>query len=496
MNTDTPQHRAILERISDKEMVDRGLLPDFSQAAIAELARLNAPASAPGASYRDLRSLLWCSIDNDDSLDLDQLTVAEAPPGGQVRILVAVADVDALVKEGSAINDHAQQNTTSVYTAARIYPMLPEKLSTGLTSLNLNEDRLALVVDMKVGPDGSVQDSEIYPAQVRNKAKLAYNSVAAWLEGTGSIPPAIPGVAGLDENLRLQDQVAQSLKNYRHSQGALSLETIQAKAVFNGDELTALETDEPNRAKSIIENFMVAANGVTARYLTARNFPSIRRVVRVPQRWDRIVEIAGQHGFSLPAVPDSKALEEFLVKEKAADPLRFPDLSLAVIKLLGSGEYVADMPGDQPPGHFGLAVKDYSHSTAPNRRYPDLLTHRLLKAALDAKPVPYDGGRLEALAVHCTEAEDEATKVERRVEKSAAALLLQSRVGEQFDAICTGAADKGTWVRLISLPVEGKLVRGFQGVDVGDRVRVKLIDTNVDMGFIDFALVSSAAHGH
>jgi ribonuclease R len=355
---------------------------------------------------------------------------------------------------------------------------------------------MALVVDMKTGPDGSVLDSEIYPAQVRNKAKLAYNSVAAWLDGTGSIPQAIPGVPGLAENLRLQDQAAQSLKNYRHGQGALSLETIQAKAVFDGDEITALEPDEPNRAKSIIENFMVAANGVTARYLTTRNFPSIRRVVRVPKRWDRIVEIAGQHGFSLPAIPDSKALEEFLVKEKAADPLRFPDLSLAVIKLLGSGEYVADMPGDQPPGHFGLAVKDYSHSTAPNRRYPDLLTHRLLKAALDGKAVPYDGGRLEALAVHCTEAEDEATKVERRVEKSAAALLLQSRVGEQFDAICTGAADKGTWVRLISLPVEGKLVRGFQGVDVGDRVRVKLIDTNVEMGFIDFALVSSAAHRH
>jgi exoribonuclease-2 len=203
------------------------------------------------------------------------------------------------------------------------------------------------------------------------------------------------------------------------------------------------------------------------------------------------VEIARQHGFMLPTDPDSKALEQFLVQQRTADPLRFPDLSLAVIKLLGSGEYVADLPGDVPPGHFGLAVKDYSHSTAPNRRYPDLITQRLIKAALDSKPEPYDKQQLDAMATHCTEAEDVAAKVERRVGKSAAAILLESRIGEQFDAICTGAADKGTWVRLLSMPIEGKLVRGFQGVDVGDRVRVRLIETNVEAGFIDFALISN-----
>jgi ribonuclease R len=494
MNQDTSQHRFILQRIADKAMLAAGLLPDFAPAAQSELARLTSPATAAGDSVRDLRSLLWCSIDNDDSLDLDQLTVAEALPGNQVKILVAVADVDALVQDGSAINGHAQTNTTSVYTAAKIYPMLPEKLSTGLTSLNLNEDRVAVVIEMVLAGDGTLVSSNVYPAVVRNKAKLAYNSVAAWLDGSGSVPEAIPAVNGLDENLRLQDTAAQSMRNLRHSQGALSLETIEAKAVFDGDQLTALDTEETNRAKQIIENFMVGANGVTARYLSAKNFASIRRVVRVPKRWDRIVEIAAQHGFSLPAVPDSKALEEFLVKQKAADPVGFPDLSLAVIKLLGSGEYIAELPTDQPPGHFGLAVKDYSHSTAPNRRYPDLITQRLLKAALGAKPAPYNKDKLDELALHCTEAEDVAVKVERRVEKSAAALLLESRVGEQFDAICTGAADKGTWVRLLSMPVEGKLVRGFQGVDVGDRVRVQLIDTNVDQGYIDFALVGSPRH--
>ena len=492
MNADSKQHRSILGRIADKAMLAWDLLPDFSAAALNELGRMTGPATATGDSIRDLRSLLWCSIDNDDSLDLDQLTVAEALAGGATKILVAVADVDSLVKESSAINGHAEHNTTSVYTAARIYPMLPERLSTGLTSLNFNEDRLALVVEMVVGAEGTVQASDVYRAQVSNKAKLAYNSVAAWLEGTGAVPEAIPAVNGLAENLRLQDRVAQSMKNYRHDHGALSLETIEAKPVFDGDQISSLEIEETNRAKQIIEDIMVAANGVTARYLASKNSPSIRRVVRVPKRWDRIVDIAGQHGSSLPAEPDSKALEEFLVKQKAADPVRFPDLSLAVIKLLGSGEYVADLPGDQPPGHFGLAVRDYTHSTAPNRRYPDLITQRLLKAALAAAPLPYSMDKLDTLAQHCTEAEDAATKVERRVQKSAAALLLEARIGERFDAIITGAADKGTWVRLLDIPVEGKLVRGFEGVDVGDRVRVQLIETNVDLGFIDFAKVGAA----
>lgn len=491
MSVDSSGHLSILRRIADKAMLEQGLIPAFSRAALSELGRLSAPAQAQGDSIRDLRELIWCSIDNDDSLDLDQLTVAEALPGNAIKVLVAVADVDALVKEGSAINAHAQQNTTSVYTAARIYPMLPEKLSTDLTSLNLNEDRLAIVVEMAVSPDGTVADSAVYRAQVRNKAKLAYNSVAAWLDGTAGMPTAIGPVAGLAENLRLQDQVAQCLHSLRHAHGALSLETIEVKPTFEGDRISGLEREESNRAKSIIEEFMVAANGVTARFLEAANFPSIRRVVRVPKRWDRIVEIAAQHGSALPADPDPAALEQFLLKQKAADPVRFPDLSLAVIKLLGSGEYVADMPGSEPPGHFGLAVKDYNHSTAPNRRYPDLLTQRLLKAALFGATVPYDKDHLDVLAQHCTEAEDAAAKVERRVQKSAAALLFEDRIGEKFDGVITGAADKGTWVRLIDTPVEGKVVEGFRGLDVGDRVRVRLIETDVERGFIDFAFVAA-----
>jgi VacB/RNase II family 3'-5' exoribonuclease len=488
MNATTSRHRRILERIADKAMTEAGLLAHFSPAALTELSRLTEAAPA-GDGVRDLTDLLWCSIDNDDSLDLDQLTVGEELADDGARILVAIADVDALVKQGSAINGHAQHNTTSVYTAARMYPMLPEKLSTGLTSLNLDVDRVALIVDMSVSKEGAVLDSHIYEAKVRNKAKLAYNSVARWLEGSADGLEAVSAVPGLAENLRLQDKVAQRMKKLRHLHGALTLQTIEAKPVFDGDQLSALETEEKNRAKEIIEDFMVAANGATARFLAARGFASIRRVVRVPKRWDRIVELAGQHGGRLPETPDAKALEEFLVQQRAADPVRFPDLSLSVIKLLGSGEYVVDAPDADAPGHFGLAVKDYAHSTAPNRRYPDLITQRLLKAALAGRPEPYDEDELGELAEHCTEEEDVAAKVERRVGKSAAAILLESRIGEEFDGVVTGAAAKGTWVRLLSLPVEGKLVRGFQGVDVGDRVRVQLIETDVEKGFIDFARV-------
>lgn len=467
-------------------MFERGLLPDFSAAVLSELELLQSPASPNGQPLHDLRGLLWSSIDNDDSLDLDQLTVAEALPGGAIRLLVAVADVDALVKDGSAIDGHARHNTTSVYTAAEIFPMLPEKLSTGLTSLNLNQDRLAMVVDMVVAPNGELRSADIYRAIVRNHAKLAYNSVAAWLEGRGPIPPGIAAVNGLDENLRLQDRAAQSLHALRHAHGALSLQTIESKPVFDGDTVSSLEVEEKNRAKELIEDCMIAANGVTARFLEAKKVPSIRRVVRTPKRWERIVEIAAGHGYRLPRTPDSRALEAFLTRQKAANPQGFPDLSLAIVKLIGAGEYVAEQPGDPAPGHFGLAVKDYSHSTAPNRRYTDLLTQRLLKAAIQGGPLPYSLDELQDLAAHCTEEEDAANKVERQVGKSAAALLLEERIGEQFDAIVTGAADKGTWVRLLSLPVEGRLVSGFKGVDVGDRIRVKLDSVDVERGYIDF----------
>src|SRR5512143_321031 len=389
MQSDDKQHRSILQKIAHRAMLQRGLLPDFSSEALAELGRIQAPASAEGEQVRDLRDLLWASIDNDDSRDLDQLTVAEARPGDKVKILVAVADVDALVNNGSAIDEHARHNTTSVYTAGSMFPMLPEKLSTDLTSLNFNEDRLAIVVEMVIGADGSLKDSDIYRARVRNLAKLAYNSVAAWLEGHGPIPEAVATANGLEANLRLQARAAQSMKNLRHVHGALSFETVQARPVFDKDQIRDLEVERRNRAKDIIEDFMIGANGVTARYLAAKEYPSIRRVVRTPKRWDRIVELAAARNTQLPDIPDSKALEEFLIKAKAADPVRFPDLSLAIIKLLGSGEYIAELPGDTPTGHFGLAIRDYTHSTAPNRRYPDLITQRLLKAAIAGSAWPY-----------------------------------------------------------------------------------------------------------
>ena len=492
MNANGQHHHAILQNLAHRAMLERGLLPDFSAEALAELDRMQSPAVATaGELVRDLTHRLWASIDNDDSRDLDQLTVAEALPINKVKLLVAIADVDALVKNGSAIDEHARHNTTSVYTAAEIFPMLPEKLSTDFTSLNLNETRLAIVVEMVLGADGSLLDSEIYRAWVRNHAQLAYDSVAAWLDG-GEMPEAVAAVDGLAKNLRLQDQVAQKMRNLRHVHGALSLETIEAKPVFDGEQLRDLKVEQKNRAKELIEDCMIAANGVTARYLASKNLPSIRRVVRTPKRWDRIVELAAGYGRKLPAVPKAKALDEFLVQARAAAPLQFPDLSLAVIKLLGAGEYMAELPGSTPPGHFGLAVKDYAHSTAPNRRYSDLITQRLVKAALACHGAPYTFTELTALAQQLTTAEDAANKVERQIGKSAAALLLEARIGEQFDAIVTGAADKGTWVRLLTVPVEGKLIHGFEGLDVGDRVRVQLTATNVERGFIDFTRTGSS----
>jgi len=484
------QHRSILQRVAYQAMVEKGLFPDFPPQALAELDIIRGPATATDGSTRDLRNLLWCSIDNDDSRDLDQLTVAEALPGGAAKVLVAIADVDAIVKIRSALDDHARQNTTSVYTVAETFPMLPEKLSTDLTSLSYQSDRLALVIEMVFAGDGTLQSSDIYRATVRNWAKLAYNSVAAWLEDSGPMPQEIGTVSGLDENLRLQDRVARKLRALRHQQGALELETIEARPVFDGDKLKDLAAEERNRANDIIEDFMIATNGVAARYLASKGFPALRRVVREPKRWDRIVGLAAERGAKLPNEPDAKALEQFLVSAKAADPLRFPDLSSSVVKLLGPGEYVVQLPGCSVTGHFGLAVKDYAHSTAPNRRFPDLITHRLLKAAMAGSTQPYENDELAALAQHCTEEEDAAKKVERQVTKSAAAIVLESRIGEQFDAIVTGASDKGTWVRLLHLPIEGRLASGFESMDVGHQLRVQLVRTDVERGYIDFKRVA------
>ena len=478
--------RAILAAIAHRAMIERGLEPDFSPRARQELAALPQPA-VTGEGLRDLRDRLWASIDNDDSRDLDQLTVAEALENGRVRILVAIADVDALVHKGSAIDDHAAHNTTSVYTPAAIFPMLPVELSTDLTSLNENQDRLAIVTDMVFAADGSLVSSEHYRALVRNRAKLAYRSVGTWLAGEGTPPPQISKVPGLDANLRLQDRVAQRLADRRKQHGALGLETLEPTAIFDGDAVAQLEPKWKNQATQLIEDFMIAANEATATWLAAKGLPSIRRVVKAPERWDRIVALAAGLGERLPPKPDALALETFLARRRLAAPEKFTDLSLAVVKLIGRGEYALDLPDGVPPGHFALAVRDYTHSTAPNRRFPDLLTQRLLKAALAGGPLPYTVKELAELAKRCTDREADATKVERRMRKSAAALLLSGRIGESFDAIVTGASDKGTWVRLFQPPTEGRLERGSQGLDVGDRLRVRLIHTDVERGFIDFA---------
>jgi VacB/RNase II family 3'-5' exoribonuclease len=488
-NADTApsqSHRAHLRAIAVKAMRDRGLDPAFPADALAAVAALTAPARTTEEPTRDLRALLWCSIDNDDSRDLDQLSVAEALSGGDVKVLVAIADVDATVRKGSPVDRHAALNTTSVYTPAVIFPMLPEKLSTDLTSLADQQDRLSVVVEFVVSPDGALNASDLYGAMVRNHAKLAYNAVGAWLAGDGPLPPAAAAVPGMDEQLRMQDRLAQALSRVRHELGALEFETIEVQNVFDGDTLSEVRAQTPNRAKSLIENLMVAANGVTARFLDTHGFPSLRRVVKSPERWDRIRTVAEELGDTLPGAADSLALAGFLARRKQADPATFPDLSVTVIRLLGRGEYVVDPPGEEPPGHFGLAVRDYSHSTAPNRRYPDLLTQRLLKAALASHPSPYAIDELGKLATHCTQQEDAANKVERQVRKSAAAMVVESRVGEQFDAYVTGASDKGTYVRVTAPPIEGKLVRGGNGVDVGDRLRVRLADVDIDRGFIDF----------
>jgi VacB/RNase II family 3'-5' exoribonuclease len=474
-----------LNAIARRAMTELGLDPDYPPAALAELDAIRTAAPAD-TSVRDLRDRLWCSIDNDDSLDLDQLTVAETAANGAVTVLVAVADVDAIVHRGSAIDGHARHNTTSVYTAGGIFAMLPEKLSTDLTSLNEGVDRLAIVIEIPVGRDGAVGDGRVFRGLVHNRAKLAYNSVAAWLEGTGPAPPKVAALQGLDDQLRTQDRVAQQLRQVRHEHGALSLQTIEARPVFADGELTDLRAEEKNRAKELIEDVMIAANGTVARFLASRGLPSFRRVLRSPERWERIVELAQGLGERLPATPDARALEAFLTRRRVADPERFPDLSVAIVKLMGRGEYAVEGPG-QGDGHFGLAVADYTHSTAPNRRFPDLITQRLVKAALPGQPSPYDESDLIALARHCTEQEHNAEKVERRVRKSAAALLLLHRIGERFPGLVTGASAKGTWVRIAAPPIEGRVVRGFRGLDVGDHVTVELVDVDVERGYIDFA---------
>ncbi len=476
-----------LDAIARRIVTQGGFEADIPAAATAQLQEISGPA-APPAGVQDLRHMLWSSIDNDSSRDLDQAEVAERLPGDAIRLLVAIADVDVLVPKGSPLDAHAQANATSVYTGVETFPMLPEQLSTGFTSLNENEDRLALVIETVVDAKGEVQKHDVFRAVIRNQAKLAYDTVGAWLGGAN--PGAkVAASAPLQEQLRMQSEAAERLKEQRLAHGALEFETIEATPVARGGQVVDLEVAQKSKARDLIEDFMIASNIAIATFLEARGRSGIRRVVREPERWSRIVDLARQYNVTLPGTPESLALAKFLADRRAADPLRFPDLSLSVVKLMGRGEYALDLPGKDPGIHFGLAVHDYSHATAPNRRYADLVTQRLAKAALAGGPSPYSDDELSTIAAHCTEREDAANKVERTMRKVAAALMLAHRIGEVFDGIITGTGTHGTFARLFHPAAEGMVVHNPRGLDVGDKVRLRLVHTDPDKGYIDFEAV-------
>ncbi len=467
-------------------MLARGFLPDFAPEVQAELAQVLAAPAAERAG-EDLRGLLWSSIDNDDSLDLDQVEVAEDMGDGSVRLKVAIADVDGRVPQGGALDAHAAHNTTSVYAGVAVFTMLPQPLSYEATSLKQQADRAAIVLSFRVHPDGTLEEGQVGRAWVRNKAKLAYAGLAEWLSGRASVPAAVRDVPGLQAQLELQNRATLALRARRVEQGALDLDTLEARPVLADGQVVDLQLQPDSRSRQLIEDLMVASNGVMARFLAAQRRSSLARVVRVPKRWARIVELARGLGTALPPQPEPAALERFLVQQRAADAVRFPDLSLAVVKLLGPGEYELQRAGAPRVGHFGLAVQDYTHSTAPNRRFADLVTQRLVKATLDGAPAPYSDAELQAVASRCTLMEDGARRVERLVRKMAAAQLLSRRLGQVFDALITGVTDKGTFARLLAPPAEGRVVRGERGLDVGDRVRLRLLATDSERGFIDFA---------
>jgi exoribonuclease-2 len=470
-------------------MRENGFEPDESPGVSRQLSDLerHPPSISPSRDTRDLRGLLWSSIDNDTSRDLDQLEVAELQSDGTTKVMVAIADVAAFVPKDSPIDRHAAAQTTTVYTGVRNFSMLPEPLSTGATSLLEAVDRLAIVLEFVVGTDGHVQSSAVYRAVVRNAAQLAYPGVGAWLEDRGPAPAKVAASADLQAQLHIQNKAAQALRSERYRHGALNIETIETRPILVGEKVTGVEKQEKNLATELIEDFMIASNEVVARLLETRRVSSIRRVVKAPRRWERIVELAATMDTRLPAEPDSKALNQFLIARKAADPDHFADLSLAVIKLMGPGEYVLERPGDPDQGHFGLAVQDYTHSTAPNRRFADLVTQRLVTAVLANQPAPYSDDELATVAATCTSKEDAARKVERAMTKRIAAVAMSDRIGEVFDAIVTGVTPSGTFVRVLRPHVEGLLAQGQQGVDVGDKLRVRLVRTDVERGYIDFA---------
>ena len=484
-------HPIDLKAIAVTAMRKYGFEPRFPDAVVREVNALPAETfRSLQKETQDLRMLLWSSIDNYDSMDLDQLEYCERGQNGDIKVKIAIADVDVYVPKQSKTDKHAAHNGTSVYTGVETFPMLPDRLSKGITSLLPGQDRRATVIEYTVLPDGSFRPGEIYRALVFNKAKLVYEEIGDWLEGTSPTPPAVQEIPGLEEQLHLQTEAMRRLKKNRREQGALELNTIEAQAVVEDDGIVRdLVIQKQNMARCLIEEFMVAANGTMVSYLGNAGIPMIQRVVRVPKYWEEIVNTAATLGETLPAEPDAKALAKFLIRQKAADPERFPDLSLTVIKLLGPGEYMMLDPGSEPYGHFSLAVTDYTHATAPNRRYVDLINQRLLKSVLDRVHSPYRVEELVDLSAWLTSREKGSKKVERFMRKAAAAVLLQHRIGESFDALVTGASEKGTYVRLITPPAEGRVLRGERGLFVGQKVRVRLLKTDPYNGFIDFECI-------
>ncbi len=471
-------------------MLQDGFAPDFPPGTQEQIVAIQSkPAPLPDGSIRDLRNLLWSSIDNDTSRDLDQVEVAERVPNG-IRVRVGIADVDSDVPAASPIDRHAAHETVTVYTAVGNFPMLPEALSTDLTSLAENQDRLAVVIEFVVDSTGSIASiaaPSIYRAIVRNKAQLAYNAVGPWLEGRSGPDAKVAASPELQAQLKLQNEAATALRAQRHRLGALSFDRVEAVATLSNGHVSDVRAAQKTRANDLIEDFMVAANEVMARTLKESGASSIRRVVKTPVRWSRIVELAAQSGTTLPPEPDSAALGAFLESRRKADPDHYADISLAIVKLMGPGEYVMSKAGETGEGHFGLAAQDYTHSTAPNRRYADLVMQRLMKAVLSKVPAPYSDAELESIARNCTLREDAARKVERVMAKRVAAVAMQGRIGERFEAVVTGVTPKGTFVRLINPPIEGILWRGQQGADVGDKFEVTLTSTNPERGYLDFA---------
>lgn len=475
-----------IHNISEATMVENGFQTNFPSRVLEELESLKDKTITLDESIRDLRGLLWSSIDNDSSKDLDQIEFAKQLPNGNIRLLIGIADVDTYVKKDSAIDEFAKNQTVSVYTETMILPMLPPQISEDLTSLLPDVDRLAIVIEMVITKSGEVPEHSIYRAFTRNYAKLTYEEVGNWLDNDGDEPSEFLRIEGLREQILLQQKAAKHLLEFRRKRGSLEFESVESVPVFVGEKAKDLQITKTNSARKIIENFMVAANVEMAEFLDEHNLTSIRRVVKTPARWERIREVAAKYGKSLPVEPDSTSLSEFLAERKAANPEQFPDLSLSIVKLIGAGEYVIQKPHEEAEGHFGLAVRDYTHSTAPNRRYPDLIVQRMVKSVLKGESCPYTDEELAEIAKRCNDRESAARKVERKMRKVIAASIMQDKIGEIFEAIVTGITASGTFARILRPPVDGRIVRNEEGLQVGEKIKVKLLGADIHKGFIDF----------